>query len=40
MANGEMKTHQATYHSFLSLFRYGAIAVAIIAAIVILIISR
>lgn len=36
----EIKSHQETYASFLSLFRYGAVLVAIVAAIVILIISR
>ena len=39
-AKTEIKSHQETYASFLSLFRYGAVLVAIVAIVVILIISR
>ena len=39
-SSGEIKAHRETYASFLSLFRYGSVLVAIVAAVVILIISR
>ena len=37
---GQIKSHEETYTSFLALFRYGAVLVAIVAALVVLIISR
>lgn len=40
MANGEMKAHESTYNRFLALFRYGAITVFVLAAIVVWIIAR
>ena len=38
-AEGQMTAHAGTYGSFLSIFKWGAVACAIIAAIVVLLIS-
>ncbi|MBX9858161.1 MAG: aa3-type cytochrome c oxidase subunit IV [Sphingomonas sp.] len=38
--NGNIDTHRATYNFVLGLFKYGAIASAVIAFIVILLIKR
>lgn len=39
-ANVELKAHAGTYGSFLGLMKWGTIAAAILAAIVVLLISR
>ena len=39
-AQGDFKAHEKTYESFLSMFRVGTIAAAIIAAGVILLIAH
>lgn len=37
---GQMKAHAGTYGSFISLFKWGTVACAIVAAIVIFLITR
>ncbi|MGY4397617.1 hypothetical protein ACVWZA_002811 [Sphingomonas sp. UYAg733] len=37
--NGDMKAHEATYHSIIGLLKWGAVACAVIAAAVIWLIA-
>ena len=37
--NGDMKAHEATYHSIMALLKWGAVGCALIALCVILLIS-
>ena len=39
-SKGQMKAHEGTYASFIGLFKYGTVACALVAALVVYLISR